>query len=133
MAPNEIIQKEKEKIQSTEERTKNVHYYKPDVDIYETDKELVLVADVPGAINDSIDIDLKDDVLTIDAKINPDMYESLNPIYTEYRVGHYYRKFSLDTDIDQSKIGAKMQNGVLTVRLPKSEKSLPRKISIQAE
>jgi len=133
MAPNEIIQKEKEKIESTEERTKIVQYYKPDVDIYETDKALVLVADVPGALSDSVDIDLKDDVLTIDARINPDVYEALNPIYTEYKVGHYHRKFVLDTDIDQSKINAKMQSGVLTVTLPKSEKSLPRKISIQSD
>jgi len=132
MSPNEIIQKEKEKVESTEERTKVVQYFKPDVDIYETENELVLLADVPGALNNSIDIDLKDDILTIDAKINPDMYESLNPIYTEYRVGHYFRKFALDTSIEQSKISAKMQNGVLTVKLPKSEKASPRKISIQS-
>lgn len=128
----ELVQKEKEKVSSTEERTRNVMYYKPDVDIFETENEIVIEADVPGVDTKSIDIDLNNDILTIEAKINPDAYEGLTPLYSEYRVGHYYRKFALDTTISQSDIKAKMQNGVLRIALPKSEKAKPRKVSIQS-
>lgn len=133
MDTKELIKKEKEKVEATEERTKNVAYYKPDVDIYETPNEIVLLTDVPGVDPKTVDIDLKEDVLSIEAKINTDVYEGLKPLYTEYRVGHYCRKFTLDTIIDQTGIKAKIVNGVLEITLPKAERAKPRKVSIQTE
>jgi len=127
----ELVQKEKEKVVAPEERTRNVRYYKPEVDIYETPNEIVIVADVSGVDPQAVDIDLKNDILTIEAKINPDMFEGLTPLYSEYKVGHYFRKFALDTTISQQDIQAKLQNGVLQIVLPKSEKSRPRKVTIQ--
>ena len=127
----ELVQKEKEKVVGTEERTRNVRYYKPEVDIYETPTEIVIVADVSGVDQQSVDIDLKNDILTIEAKINPDMFEGLTPLYSEYKVGHYFRKFALDTTISQQNIQARLQNGVLQIHLPKSERAIPRKVTIQ--
>ena len=54
----------------------------------------------------------------------------MQPVYTEYNIGHYRRSFSLSSKIDQNKIGAEMTDGVLTITLPKAEEAKPRRISV---
>jgi HSP20 family protein len=121
---------EKKALEQPEETTWAGNTYEPAVDIWESDDELVLLADVPGAGKDDVEIDLHDDVLTIDARVSPDDYEGLRPLYSEYNVGNYYRRFSLGETIDQGKISAEMEEGVLRVTLPKREKAKPRKIKV---
>jgi HSP20 family protein len=121
---------EKRALEQSEETTWAGNTYEPAVDIWESDQELVLLADVPGAGKDDVEIDLHEDVLTIDARVSPDDYEGLRPLYSEYNVGNYYRRFSLGEMIDQEKISAEMEEGVLRVTLPKREKEKPRKITI---
>lgn len=121
---------EKKALEQSEETTWAGNTYEPAVDIWESDEELVLMADVPGAGKDDVEIDLHDDVLTIDARVTPDDYEGLRPLYSEYNVGNYYRRFSLGETIDQQKISAEMEEGVLRVTLPKREKAKPRKIKV---
>jgi HSP20 family protein len=113
-----------------EEGTHQGVYFEPSVDIYETQKELVLVADIPGATPESLDVNIRDNVLTLTARVG-DADARWKPIYQEYRLGHYSRQFRLGHQIDQAKINAKIKDGVLTLTLPKAEAAMPRKITVQ--
>jgi HSP20 family protein len=69
-------------------------------------------------------------VLNIDGRVDFSKYEGMQPVYTEYNIGHYRRSFSLPNKIDQSRIGAEMKDGILTITLPKAEEAKPRKVSV---
>lgn len=122
----------REKKELKEESTHEGPHFTPEVDIFETDKALILVADVPGATSEGIELDLKDNVLSLRARINP-LEPRWKAAYAEYDVGHYAREFRLGQVIDQSKISAQVRDGVLTLTLPKVEKAQPRKIAITME
>lgn len=129
----EITKAENKKPEKTEyagERTVPGKYYIPKTDIAETEKSLVVTMDVPGVRKENVDITLENNNLEVDAKIDHLPYESLNPVYTEYNVGHYTRRFTVSNIIDTAKIDANLTDGVLTLTLPKAEESLPRKIEI---
>jgi HSP20 family protein len=104
-------------------------YFSPAVDIYNTETELVLLADIPGVRADQVDIDLRDDMLSILGKVPSEGTEG-QILLTEYRTGNYFRTFRLTADIDRSKITAAISDGVLKLTLPKSAKAVPRKIPI---
>ncbi len=104
-------------------------YIAPPVDIYETEDALVVVADLPGVSKDSIDIRVEDGILTI--KGRADYSAQANIVRGEFTLQGYYRQFQLSDDVDQSKISAESKNGVLTIRLPKAEKSRPRQIKVK--
>ena len=113
------------------EKTWSAKVYVPEVDIYEDKDSLYLKADMPGVSRENVSIDLKDSVLTIDGHVEPAEYEGLKPLYSEYNVGHFCRSFNLSEKIDQEKIEASMDNGTLTLILPKAEKAKPRHISVR--
>ena len=121
---------EKKALEKNEETTWAGETYEPAVDIWESDQELILKADVPGVRQEDVEIGLDKDVLTISGRVAVDEYDGLRPAYSEYNVGNYYRRFSLGEAIDQERISADMQDGVLTVTLPKKEKVKPRKILV---
>ena len=121
---------EKKAIEKNEETTWAGQTYQPSVDIYENEQELVLQADVPGVRRDDVEIDLDQDVLTISGRVSLDDYDGLRPVYSEFNVGNFYRRFSLGETVDQARITADMSDGVLTVTLPKKEKAQPRKITV---
>lgn len=121
---------EKKVMEKTEETTWAGETYQPAVDIWESETTLVLQADFPGVRKDDVEINLDQDVLTINGRVAIDEYEGLRPAYSEYNVGNFYRRFSLGEAIDQEKISADMNAGVLTVTLPKKEKLQPRKIMV---
>ena len=110
------------------EVTREGVYFRPRVDIYETENELTLVADLPGVKTDDLDIDLREDTLTILGKVKPE--EVGRYLIKEYNVGSFYRQFAMSEVIDQEKIAANMKDGVLTLKLPKVEKAQPRKITV---
>jgi HSP20 family protein len=110
------------------EVTREGVYFRPRVDIYETEKELTLVADLPGVKADDLDIDLREDTLTILGKVEHE--EVGRYLIKEYNVGSFYRQFAMSEVIDQEKIAANMKDGVLTLKLPKVEKAQPRKITV---
>jgi len=114
------------------ERTRTGQWFRPPVDIVEEADELLLVADLPGATNDSIDIDFEDGLLTIEGIVPPRYDEKMNFLLAEYGVGNFHRSFRVSEQIDSGRIRAEFVNGVLTVHLPKAEAAKPRKIEVQS-
>jgi HSP20 family molecular chaperone IbpA len=128
----EIATKEKQQLAKPEEQTRPGRYYVPDVNIYEFEDSLKLWADMPGVKEKDVNVTLKDRVLTIVGHLATDIYTGVRPMYTEYNIGNYYREFSLNEDIDDSKIKAILRNGVLELELPKKEKAKPRQIQVRS-
>lgn len=128
--PRSLEVQEKKALAEKEEQTVPARYYVPDTDIYETEDALTLVMEMPGVEKDKIDINIDDDVLQVEGRIDFSNYAEMKPVYTEYNVGHYMRRFSLSNRIDQNKISASVNDGVLTLTLPKAEEAKPRKIKI---
>ncbi len=126
------VQKEEVIPAEETERTREARVYVPRTDIYETDDEIVLLADVPGADQDSIDITLEKNVLTINAYVDPPEREGYSPIFYEYGVGDYERSFTLSDEIDREKIEATVKDGVLRLVLPKAGPARTRKIEVKS-
>jgi HSP20 family protein len=115
------------------ERIRGGRAYSPSVDIMETENELMLVADVPGARADSVDINYEQGLLILHVGVEPrQAEENTNFLYREYGVGDYYRSFQIGEGIDARKIEAELKDGVLTVHLPKADAVKPRKIQVKA-
>jgi len=132
MTTNEMkdLQVQEKKELKKEESTHAGVFFEPNVDIFETPNALTLFADVAGATAESLEINIRDSVLTLTARATrPE--GRWKPLYTEYRLGDYSRQFRLGHQIDQTKISAKIRDGVLTLHLPKAEAAMPRKISVQ--
>jgi HSP20 family molecular chaperone IbpA len=122
--------REKQELAKKEEKTVPGRYFVPTADIYETDDALTLIMEMPGVEKKDIDIALEDDVLRVEGKIDYAKYQGLDPVYTEYNVGHYARGFSLSGKIDRDGISAQLADGVLTLTLPKAKEAQPRRIAI---
>jgi HSP20 family protein len=125
----EIAAREKQQVQGTE-KTRPGRYFVPDVDISEYDESLRLWADMPGVSDKDVTVALKDGMLTIEGTVLTAAYEKLAPLYTEYNVGNYFRQFTLNAEVDEERISAKMRDGVLVVDLPKREQAKPRMIPV---
>jgi len=124
--------KEKSEVVSNAEATKPGPIFTPAVDIFETDKALILLADMPGVKAQDLTIDLREGVLALSTQMErPEAPEEMG-ILREYQTGNYYRKFNLSDVIDQSKIEAQLKDGVLRLTLPKAEAAAPRKIEVKA-
>ena len=128
----ELQVKDKQEVASPAEQTRPGIVFTPDVDIFEDERQITLLADMPGVASDGITIDLNDNVLSIAGEVKP--FESANEsdVLIEFEIGRYYRQFTLSEVIDQSKIEAKHEDGVLRLTLPKAEKAIPRQIAVTA-
>ena len=125
----ELQVKEKQEISSSAEQTKPGLVFTPEVDIYETETEIILLADLPGVKPENLDIDLRENTLTITGEVDP-AYTDEEEIFIEYETGKYYRQFSISQIIDQDKIDAELKDGVLRLHMPKAQKAVPKKIAI---
>jgi HSP20 family protein len=112
------------------ETTRPGRHYHPDVDIYETSESLWLWADMPSVDGRQLSVNLADGMLTIEGGVGVDDYKDLEPVYTEYNVGNYLRRFTISSDIDADRIQARVTNGVLELELPKAERAKPRRIGV---
>jgi HSP20 family protein len=132
MTPGQELQvQEKRELQKKDESTIPARTFLPTTDIYETDQVLTVVMEMPGVDKANLDINVENDVLSVAGRIDFSKYENLQPVYTEYNIGHYRRTFSLSPSrVDQEKIRAEMQDGVLTLTLPKAERAKSRKIAV---
>jgi HSP20 family protein len=117
---------------SATERIRNVKTFVPRVDIYENKDCLFLFADMPGVDENTVDIELEKNVLTIIGRVENGRVKDATMMYSEYEIGDYERVFTLSDEIDRDKIVATVRNGVLHLELPKTEKVKPKKIAIQA-
>lgn len=133
MTTQELTPKDKQAVQE-QEKTRPGRHYVPDVDIFEDEHSLWLSVDMPGVDLENVDVELRDDVLTIEGRVSLKSYDGLTPLYTEYNVGHYFRRFTLpdSSRLDADKIRARMSNGVLELELPKSERAKVRRIPVTA-
>ncbi len=129
----EVEKAKDQKVKKSEysgERTVAGKYYVPLTDIIETEKSLVVYMDMPGVKKENINVKLEDNVLEVDGKIDHSSYNDLNPVYTEYNVGHYTRKFTVSNAIDSEGIDANLSDGVLTLTLPKAPEAQPKQIKV---
>jgi HSP20 family protein len=129
---NELQAKEKQELAHPAEQTKPGRFFTPEVDIFETDRALTLLADMPGVTPEHLTLDLRDDTLTITGEVIPAKQTGEKLLLFEYDTGTYYRQFSLSEIIDKNKIDAQLKDGVLRLTLPKVEKAAPRKITVNA-
>jgi HSP20 family molecular chaperone IbpA len=127
----ELSVQQKKELASKEEKTVPARYFVPDTDIYETDEALTLVMEMPGVEKKDVNVQLENDVLRVEGRIDFTKYEGLEPVYAEYNVGHYSRGFTLSDKIDQDGISAELADGVLTLTLKKAKAALPRRIAIR--
>ena len=128
----ELQAKDKVEVSAPAEQTKPGPVFTPNVDIFETDKEIIMLADIPGVKAPDLTIDLRDDTLTLTGEVKPFNRPEEQDILIEYQVGRYYRQFTLAEVIDQKKIDAALNDGVLRLTLPKVEKATPRQIAVKA-
>jgi HSP20 family molecular chaperone IbpA len=106
-------------------------YIQPPVDIYETPEGLVLLADMPGVAPSDLEVRLEENILTIQGKAKHAIDKE--PIYREFELVNFFRQFELSEHVDQEKIAARLNNGVLMLQLPRAEKAKPRQIPVQVE
>lgn len=131
MAEKEMQKREASSPVETE-RTQARKVFIPRVDICETKDAIVLLADMPGVDEKSIDITLERNVLTLLGRVEPDTYEGYSAAYVEYDAGDYERAFTLSDEIDRDRIDASVKNGVLRLTLPKAEPVKLRKINVKS-
>ena len=130
MAVNSLTERsDKQSLQAREETRASEKFIKPAVNIIETEEGLTLTADVPGAFKDTLEVNVEKGILTISAPASRSMPGT--PSYTEFELAPYYRQFSTPETLDHEKAKAELENGILTLRIPKAEAAKPRKIEIK--
>jgi len=115
------------------ERTRARRCFVPKADIYETDHEIIVLADIPGANEKKVDITLEKNILSISATIEPVRTNGYELTYAEYEEGDFQRSFRLSDEIDRDRIEAAVRDGVLQLRLPKAQGAAARKITVQTK
>jgi HSP20 family protein len=132
MASRQELQvQQKREVDKKEEATIPARVFLPTADIYETQDALTVILEMPGVEKDNVDVRVEDGVLKVEGRLDLSKYQGLQPLYTEYNIGHYSRSFQLTSRIDQSKIGAELKDGVLSLVLPKVEEAKARTIQVK--
>lgn len=133
MSEQQLKVHNKQEVQQRGETTKAEKYFIPAVDIYETEEDVTVVAEMPGVAASGVDVTLEDDVLTIRGRMETEEPATAGILLQEYESGNYQRRFTVAETIDQEKIKASMNNGLLKVILPKTAPARPRKIEVRVE
>jgi HSP20 family molecular chaperone IbpA len=126
----ELQVQQKRELDKKEESTIPVRVFVPTADIYETQDALKVILEMPGVEKGNVDVHVEDGVLNVEGRLDLTKYQGLQPLYTEYNIGHYARSFRLSNKINQDKIGAELKEGVLSLTLPKVEEAKPRTIQV---
>ena len=130
MTKQEFTTQSKQEVQA-KEHTRPGRTYVPNADISEAEGALWLRVDMPGVIEDSVEIIMEKNVLSIKGHVALQDYEDLAPVYTEYNVGNYQGRFTLQDAVDAEKIHARLNSGVLELELPLAESAKPRRVAIE--
>jgi HSP20 family molecular chaperone IbpA len=124
---------EKAKSDKMEKLEEEQPFFTPPADIYETKDSFVVIMDIPGVGKDDLNVMVEEDELTVTGGVAADWPRKGNLIHQEYRVGSYKRRFALSGALDRDKVSAKLESGVLTLTLPKSDRLKPKEIKIEVE
>jgi len=130
MTDQELQVQQKREVERDQESTSSGTNFLPVTDIFETPEALRVVLEMPGVGKNSVEVSVENNVLTIMGRIDFSNYEGLQPLYTEYNIGHYSRSFRLSNEIEQEGIKAELKDGVITLVLPKAERAKPRRIKV---
>ena len=128
---HELEVQQKKEVATADETTRAARYYVPDTDIHESEDALAIAMEMPGVARDGVEVTLEKDVLKVTGQVDFAGYDDLESLYTEYSVGHFARRFSLSNRIDQRGISARVDNGVLHLRLPKTREATPTRIEVR--
>lgn len=118
-------------VPSAPEQTRPGPVYSPAVDIFENENSITVLADMPGVRAEDLNIDLRESVLTLTGRAATIDGTKESDVLREYGTGTFFRQFTLSETIDQAKIDAKLNDGVLRLELPKVEKARPRQITVR--
>jgi HSP20 family protein len=130
MKDKELQTREKEELQASGETTRPGPVFVPPVDIFESESALTLLADMPGVTREGVTVDIDNAELTITGEVPAREGGSLRPLLEEYATGTFRRVFTLSERIDQERITASMDKGVLRLVLPKAERALRKRIEV---
>jgi HSP20 family molecular chaperone IbpA len=102
----------------------------PRVDIYETDTQYVVLADMPGVTSDGLDVVAERNSLVVHGRVE---HAAATPDYQEFELADYHRAFTLTEDLETDGVTASLRDGVLRVEIPKSPRVQPKKIPVRTE
>jgi len=131
MSESNIQQSDGSAVPAVPENTHAGPVYTPAVDIFETDHAITVLADMPGVEPDDLTIDLRESVLTLMGRVTSPESTKETVVLREHHSGTFMRQFTLSEAIDQARIDAKLNDGVLRLELPKIEKAKPRQIAVR--
>lgn len=131
MESGTLMEKQAGREVARQEPTRGALQYRPVVDILESADELRVLADVPGAEAEDIEINFEKGVLTIYARVEVRQPDGVSYLLREYGVGDFHRVFQVRKNIDIDRITAEHADGVLVLHLPKAEKAKTRKIEVR--
>ena len=126
----EMAIREKQELANKEEKIIPGRYFVQPADIFETEEALTVIMEMPGVEKKNVSIALENDTVRVEAQIDFAQYQGMEPVYTEYNIGHYARGFTLSSKIDRDNISAQLDDGVLTLTLPKVKEATPRRIAV---
>lgn len=127
-----IVEADKQEVQEAIEGTRTGRVFVPRADIFESQDKLVVLADMPGVDESSVEITVENNILTLQGFVKAPARDGYRPALTEYGIGDFRRSFTLSNAIDREGIEASCKNGVLKLTLPKSKSLLPKKVIVKA-
>lgn len=108
-------------------------YYLPDVDIMETPNELIIIADMPGVTSEALEVTVNESILTVAGRVPMRVDAGEKTRHNEFARGDYYRQFRVPREFATGKIHAALNAGVVTIRIPRDERTQPRRIEIRSQ
>ena len=129
MTEQKIVKRQESSPTVREEMRSQSRYWTPPVDIFETNENLVLIADMPGVEKDGLVINMEKGILTLKGEMK--LAKKGQLLFHEFSSDNYYRQFKISEDIDMDKASADFDNGILTLTMPKSEAAKPKRIEIR--
>jgi HSP20 family molecular chaperone IbpA len=125
----EVVTKEKA---VAEKRTSSYQSVRPSVDIHEDKEGVTLLADIPGVSREALDIQIDNEILSIDGRVELPVPNGAKAGYAGNQTTRYQRSFSLSKELDGEQVEATLKDGVLALRIPKRQEFKPRKIEIRS-
>jgi HSP20 family protein len=131
MEDKDLVQVEETKVSDWDLAFENESWVAPIVDIFESEDDFTLLANMPGVNKENVKIKIEDGSLIIMGKVDYDNLLKRDYVLNESQIGNFYRKFQISESIDDSKVEAKLENGQLIIHLPKHERVKPKNIEIK--